>query len=145
MTKRIFQVLEYAQEALEHNSNNDKIQELMDIYPDLFINKNKSVRESCMAWGISCGNGWYDIINNVCKLITSHQKHIKNTEYVSVTFDQIKEKWGGLRIYYSGGDDFVSGIVDMAESTSYYTCEVCGNKGFVTKSGWAKTLCEKHK
>lgn len=145
MTKRELQALEYAQEAKEKSSNNDRIQELMEKYPGLFVNRNKSIKESCMAWGITCGNGWYDIIDKVCGLIVSHEKNNKNKDYITVTFDQIKEKWGGLRIYYSGGDDFVEGVVNMAESMSYYTCEVCGDKGSCTKSGWIKTLCEKHK
>jgi hypothetical protein len=62
-----------------------------------------------------------------------------------VTFDQIKEKFGGLRIYFSGGDDYVSGVIGMAEDMSYKLCEVCGNKGNANKSGWIATLCDEHR
>lgn len=58
---------------------------------------------------------------------------------------QVKEKFGGLRFYFSGGDDYIDGIVDMAESMSYRTCEECGAPGTATEGGWIRTLCEEHK
>ena len=58
---------------------------------------------------------------------------------------QVKEKFGGLRFYYSGGDDYIDGVVAMAESMSYRTCEVCGAPGTSTEGGWIRTLCEEHK
>ena len=63
-------------------------------------------------------------------------------DYVPVKFDQIKSKFGGLRIYYSGGDNYVKGVVGMAEEYSYKVCEVCGNSGKPNKSGWITTLCD---
>lgn len=57
---------------------------------------------------------------------------------------QVKEKFGGLRFYYNGGDDYIRGLVSMAESMSYVTCETCGNPGKSTKGGWIQTLCKEH-
>lgn len=58
---------------------------------------------------------------------------------------QVKEKFGGLRFYYSGGDDYIRGVVDMAENMSYKICEDCGSPGKTRNmSGWIKTLCTKH-
>jgi len=71
--------------------------------------------------------------------VTNHE----NYEYHPVTFDQVKEKFGGLRMYFSGGDEYVSGLVDMAESFSYQICENCGEKGKPNKGGWISTLCDK--
>ena len=62
-----------------------------------------------------------------------------------VVATQVKEKFGGLRFYYSGGDDYIDGVVAMAESISYRTCEECGSPGTSTKSGWIRVLCEEHK
>lgn len=134
---------------------------LYNKYPQLFSNKDKSPRESCMSWGIATGNGWYEIISSVCWKIKEHEDNIKwqkeylekneperlqeEPEYFSVKFDQIKEKFGGLRIYYSGGDDRICGLVSMAETISYHICEVCGNKGEPNKGGWITTLCEAHR
>jgi hypothetical protein len=66
-------------------------------------------------------------------------------EYFPVKFDQVKEKYGGLRVYFSGGDDYVEGLVSMAEAISYKICEICGNKGEPNKNGWISTLCETHR
>ena len=61
-----------------------------------------------------------------------------------VTLDQVKEKFGTLRFYYTGGDEYISGLVSMAESMSGVTCETCGNPGKSTGGGWIKTVCEAH-
>jgi hypothetical protein len=58
---------------------------------------------------------------------------------------QVKEKFGTLRFYYNGGDDFINGLERMAESMSAVTCEDCGNPGTITTGGWIRTLCETHK
>lgn len=36
-------------------------------YPDLFKEKDLPMTETCMCWGIDCGDGWENIIRNVCK------------------------------------------------------------------------------
>ena len=61
-----------------------------------------------------------------------------------VTLDQVKEKFGTLRFYYRGGDEYIRGMVDMAESMSGITCEVCGNVGKMHRGGWLRTLCDTH-
>jgi hypothetical protein len=61
-----------------------------------------------------------------------------------VTLDQVKEKFGTLRFYYSGGDDSIDGMVRMAESMSAVTCEECGIPGRIRHGGWISTLCDEH-
>lgn len=61
-----------------------------------------------------------------------------------VVVDQVKEKFGGLRFYYRGGDDVVDGMVRMAESWAARTCETCGNPGTLRHGGWVRTLCDQH-
>ena len=114
---------------------------LYEKYPALFANKDKTPMQSCMAFGIECNIGWYDIISSVCYRIIQHENN-KKSDYYPVTFDQIKEKWGGLRIYYIGGDDYIRGVVDMAEEISYKICERCGCPGSPNKQGWIMTLCD---
>jgi len=132
--------------------------QLFQKYPDLFSNRTKSPMESCMSWGCEIGNGWYELLNSVCWRIFQYEQNIadrvrirtkngkendqSDLDYVPVKFDQIKEKFGGLRIYYSGGDDYVDGIVGMADEYSYKVCEVCGNAGKPNKGGWISTLCD---
>ena len=61
-----------------------------------------------------------------------------------IQIQQIKEKFGGLRFYYQGGDEYVSGLVAMAETWAGHTCERCGDKGERRSGGWVRTLCDKH-
>ena len=63
-----------------------------------------------------------------------------------VVVSQIKEKFGTLRFYYTGGDDFVDGLEHMADSMSAVMCEDCGcpGKSRSSKGKWIRTLCDKH-
>lgn len=134
---------------------------LYEKYPQFFVNKDKTPMESPMCFGIEVGNGWYQILSNVCWMIRQHEdnkrwrkKYLEENdpeklaaepEYFPVKFDQVKEKYGGLRLYFSGGDDYVEGLVSMAEAMSYYMCEICGNKGEANKGGWISVRCEAHR
>lgn len=61
----------------------------------------------------------------------------------SVKIDQIKEKFGGMRFYYSGGDKKIDGMVTFASYLASKTCEVSGEKGALCIRGcWYKTLSE---
>lgn len=128
-------------------------QSLFDKYPNLFSLKDS--KGEPIGYGIECGDGWYDIIASLCFKISQHERNIESrntylidqkqepTIYSQFQFTQIKEKFGGLRIYSYGGDDYTSGLVAMAESWSFYTCENCGEKGKPVKGGWILTLCDK--
>ena len=116
-------------------------------YPKIFKNRHADPRATAMCWGFECDDGWFNIINHLCQNI-QHYLNWKNkdTEAVpQVTVDQVKEKFGTLRFYYSGGDDTIDGMVRMAESMSGTTCEMCGNIGESSSEGWIKVLCETHR
>ncbi|MNP40016.1 hypothetical protein D3C76_1336220 [compost metagenome] len=59
---------------------------------------------------------------------------------------QIKEKFGTLRFYYRGeGDDFVEGLIDLAEELSGNICEICGSVGLTyERNNWLSTRCPPH-
>jgi hypothetical protein len=119
---------------------------LCKVYPKMMVNRNKDMQETCMCWGFDCGDGWFQILN---QLMGSIQNHIdwqnKEKEVVrQVTLDQVKEKFGTLRFYYSGGDDTIRGMVCMAESMSSVTCEECGKPGTSTGGDWIRTVCVEH-
>jgi hypothetical protein len=64
-----------------------------------------------------------------------------------VVATQIKEKFGTLRFYYSGGDEYIRGLDAMAASMTSRTCEECGSPGTsrsTKKQRWVRVLCEKH-
>jgi hypothetical protein len=64
-----------------------------------------------------------------------------------VVAKQIKEKFGTLRFYYSGGDEYIRGLESMAASMSSVICEECGSPGTsrsTKRQRWVLVLCDKH-
>lgn len=57
---------------------------------------------------------------------------------------QVKEKYGGLRFYYSGGDEIIDAYLRFAEYLSERTCDVCGAPGKQRDDGWIVTRCDAH-
>jgi len=111
-------------------------------YPNLFKEALGDSKLSISLFGIETnGPGWDKLIQTLCEGIDYHVKHNKCRP---VTITQIKEKYGGLRFYYYGGDDIVDGMVRMAELVSEYTCEQCGKQGKIRTDAWLKTLCDEH-
>lgn len=96
--------------------------------------------------GFACGEGWWPILEALCGQIQHHidWKNKQGNVVHQVTVAQIKEKFGGLRFYYSGGDDAIDGMVRMAESWAARSCEECGAPGKSRDGGWIKTLCDHH-
>ena len=91
------------------------------------------------------GKGWAEILANAFRQIAeAFDKAGANFSEFSV--GQIKEKFGGLRIYCGalGADiaDQVYKIIDEAEGESERTCEWCGKPGKTRGGYWIKTLCE---
>jgi hypothetical protein len=121
--------------------------QLCEKYPKMMADRHAPMTETCMCWGFECGDGWFDILDH---LMGNIQHHIdwKNREkeiVPQVVLEQVKEKFGTLRFYYRGGDDYIHGMVAMAESMSGIMCEVCGAPGQREGGGWIKTLCETHR
>lgn len=57
---------------------------------------------------------------------------------------QMKEKFGGLRFYYEGGNNRIHGYAQMTEDLSQAMCEVCGmigNQCRMKSGAWVSTLC----
>jgi hypothetical protein len=104
---------------------------LCKVYPKMMVNRNKDMKETCMCWGFEVGDGWFNIVNQLMGNIQHHLdwKNRKEEVVPQVTLDQVKEKFGSLRFYITGGDDYIRGMVTMAETMSGVTCEVCGNIG----------------
>lgn len=110
--------------------------------------------------GFCIGEGWWVIIRHLCANIQSHINWSNGTrerlladnpydhpipdEVKQVVVHQIKEKFGGLRFYYEGGDAEIRGMVRMAEAWAAATCEQCGKPALLRVGGWQQTLCDEH-
>lgn len=98
------------------------------------------------TYGVECDDGWYDvIIPTLIKIAGIDQEK-------AIRIFQIKEKFGGLRIYMEFPDDHdfytkVSELISNAEHDSMFICELCGSDEDVTtasiseKRSYIRTLC----
>lgn len=116
--------------------NDDFFDRLKTTFPKMYD-------ESYDTW---VDEGWHPILLNLSKQIQNHIDWMNRTEVVvpQVKVSQIKEKFGGLRFYYDGGDDKIDGMVRMAEMWAQCTCEMCGKPATKTTTGWIKTVCDEH-
>jgi len=121
-------------------------EQLCQKYPLIFANRHRPMNETAMCWGFDCGDGWFNILDQLCLNIQYYieWKNKKETVVEQVVADQVKEKFGTLRFYYSGGDEHIAGMVAMAESMSGVTCEDCGKPGRSRGVGWITTVCDEH-
>lgn len=91
--------------------------------------------------------GWLPMLHTLCnrleRILETAPTDLDPDSYFHV--DQIKEKFGGLRFYWSGWcSDEMSELIDQAESDSEKICEGCGQPGRIRNNGsrWIQTLCD---
>lgn len=120
--------------------------EILEKYPKLFPVLDKEL--NCeIYYGFYCGDGWYHIIDVLCKNIQFYIDYKvqdleeEDAEYYQVIVQEVKEKYGSLRFHVINADEYISGMITMAESISTKVCEYCGSKAEITTKGWIKHLC----
>jgi len=129
-------------------------QKLIEKYPQIF-NRPPHRTEEAGYYVYPCvGDGWFDLLDTLCgtnqDVIDRRAKSIENgftdpdMRIPQVVATQIKEKFGGLRFYFIGGDDVTRGAIELAESMSFRICEQCGKPGRPRNDGWVQTLCDEH-
>ena len=87
-----------------------------------------------------CGKGWWPLIEKVAAAIDSFNAAHPDSP-VEVT--QIKQKFGGLRIYHYNAPEDIRQLIGEAIEASWHTCERCGVTEGVTTNpeGYRLTLC----
>ncbi len=125
-------------------------------FPEIFAQRSLPMTHTCMCWGFDCGDGWYDLIYKLCEQIQSYINNKNNSikfkidrgdlpkdtpRYPQLEATQVKEKYGGLRFYVDNSDEYIDGLISMAEAMSYSICENCSNNGSPNGDGWVTTLC----
>lgn len=82
-------------------------------------------------WTLCVGPGWRPLVARAVAAI----------EAAGYQVEQVKEKFGTLRIYYFG-----TGVpaADEAERESGHICEACGEPGRMRqRDGWLMTRCDR--
>ncbi len=121
-----------------------ELEELFEKYPKIF----ELMKDSYYSISSGVPNAWLQTLDWMCGAIQQHidnrNEHNKHLEPINqLICEQIKDKYGGLRFYYYGGDEVCKGIVDMAEYILWETCENCGtHDNIITTKGWISRICE---
>jgi len=115
------------------NRDDKWFEELKEKHPELLSHTHYA----------AVGAGWSKLITDLCYKIDKHKKRLpEQSPEEQVVVAQIKEKFGGLRFYVYGGDDYIQGMIDLAECISYSICEDCSQPGKPRREGWVRTLCD---
>jgi len=62
-------------------------------YPLIFKDRNADMRTTAMCWGFECGDGWYNILDTLCGLMTSEYRGAQSRyEFIK---DRVGEKMYG--------------------------------------------------
>jgi len=118
--------------------NNFTERRLVATYGTLLFRTDASAQE---VFGFECMDGWADFIEGSLRLIQRYAELEKS----DVKITQVKEKFGLLRIYQSGGGENVCQVLDICELASGCVCELCGKAGkLIMLDGWMLTRCDLH-
>ena len=118
--------------------NTSLTEALVTGFPDLYADYNQPMTQSCMAWGFECGDGWFNLIDELSAKL----------EPLGAAAVQVKEKYGGLRYYCHAPTKTATEVFELvnnAEDESLKICELCGRPGETLGGGWLKTRCEECK
>jgi hypothetical protein len=115
---------------------NPKAEEFKTKYPLLF-------KEGCLRSGFYCPEGWLPLVHRLCSVI-EHQinNYIPEEIRGEIYINQIKEKFGTLRVYLNQETPYISGAIAMAEAMSHITCDTCGLVGKIRTGSYTQTLCD---
>lgn len=114
-------------------SATDPFQRITKEFPDI-------IETACWS---GFGQGWYTIVRDLCLTI----KALNETKYhdtpSKIKIEQIKEKFGLLRIYLNkNDDDELKRIISKAIEATSITCESCGKMGKIREDGWIRVRCD---
>lgn len=121
---------------------------LVNKYPKIFVDINGNMMDTAMCWGFDHGDGWFWLLDQLCNSIqgyidSSNKYNSEDKQIAQVVATQVKEKFGTLCFYYSGGDEHIDGMVSLAEDISGSICEYCGTiKDVGVTSGWISVICK---
>ena len=92
-------------------------------YPQIFADRHASMQTTCMCWGFSCGDGWFQLIDTLCANLQRMTDEDGAPQIIAV---QVKEKFGVLTVSINDRSDDVLAIFDKYARRSAAICIVCG-------------------
>lgn len=116
--------------------------ELFDRYPVIFGQRHLPDTETAMCWGITTGDGWFQLIDALCARLQWETDHNGSPQAVAT---QVKEKFGTLRFRIRETTERQEGMLALATELSGRICDVCGSPGSSVDVGRRRaTRCGAH-
>ena len=99
-------------------------------YPHIFLDRHGDPTETAMCWGFQCGDGWFEIIDDLCAEIT---RQVNAGAMPPVVAAQVKEKSGYLRFYIRDhfnrdANSEAHRLIELAQQRAERTCQHCGSE-----------------
>ena len=127
--------------------------QIYEIDPVFFRQKGLDMTQTCMCWGIECGDGWFKPIKEFVTKVKILNEILKPVNFCIVA-SQIKSKWADFTCYWNidvlddkvqNNDDseaLVDAVYEMmtdaansCEEKCSHTCEICGKYDSWEESG----------
>jgi hypothetical protein len=108
-----------------------------DIYSEIIRKYPKLFPADLRYRSFSCKSGWWPLLHETLQKI---EKVLDENETFCI--DCIKEKFGCLRLYYTGNNEQAILLVREAENKSSSVCEYCGKPGKMRSGSWLKVRCD---
>lgn len=84
----------------------------------------------------SVGPGWATLVNTIFDKVQTYTP--------GIIISQVKEKYGGLRVYCESYNEEFNMFLIEVEKASFFVCEKCGATGKLRGGSWYQTLCDEH-
>lgn len=81
---------------------NELEKQLETDFPFMQRDPENGERNTYKQWGCECGDGWYELLRELCQSITD--RYGQDGKEPDLIVLQVKEKFAGLRFYYSYED-----------------------------------------
>lgn len=116
---------------------------LSERYPKIFAERQGSPMTTAMGRGFECGDGWFDLIDELCRDLQAEADSGRIPQPVA---QQVKEKIGSLRFRFFPLYEFSKDLLETARKKSLEICEVCGETGRLrcAPSFGYRTTCDSH-
>jgi len=115
--------------------------------PDILLDIHDHIWKQCTSYK-ECPDGWQETAKKVEAVLLAEGVQIR----------QMKEKFGGLRIYWDWPEEWndledetfhdkceqIECLIDIADWVCQRTCMECGEKGTLYNESCVNVLCEEH-
>jgi hypothetical protein len=121
---------------------------LFDAYPELYRARLGAENVAIKTLGIECGDGWFHLLADLSEELVESAiragRRTSQSDWPAIV--QVKQKFGGLRVYLGLPDDRYTPILESYRLKSHKTCEECGQPGETGRSSHGViTACSNHR